>query len=47
MGSTPRWFVSPDPNDQGVDLDRLMVVTQLVLVVVSLRYLASLRHPDR
>ena len=47
MGATPPWVVSPDPNDQGVDLDSLMVVMQLVLVVASLRYLASLRHPDR
>lgn len=47
MGAPPPWSVSPDPNDQGVDLDSLMVVMQLVLVGASLRYLASLRHTDR
>jgi uncharacterized membrane protein YphA (DoxX/SURF4 family) len=47
MGATPPWFVSPDPNDQGVDLDSLMVVMQLVLVVASLRYLTSLRRPSK
>ncbi len=26
MGATPPWLISPDPNDQGVDLDSLMVV---------------------
>jgi uncharacterized membrane protein YphA (DoxX/SURF4 family) len=47
MGATAPWVISPDPNDQGVDLDSLMAAMQLVLAAASLRYLVSLRHADR
>ncbi len=47
MGANPPWLISPDPNDQGVDLDSLMVVMQLVLVGASVRYLVSIRRAHR
>ena len=47
MGATAPWVISPDPNDQGVDLDSLMAIMQLVLAAASLRYLVSLRQADR
>jgi uncharacterized membrane protein YphA (DoxX/SURF4 family) len=43
-GATPPWLISPDPNDQGVDLDSLMAVMQVVLVAASLRYLYIVRR---
>jgi hypothetical protein len=47
MGAPAPWTLSPDPYDQGVDLDSLMVVMQLVLIATSVRYLAILRREDR
>jgi thiosulfate dehydrogenase (quinone) large subunit len=47
MGAPAPWTLSPDPYDQGVDLDSLMVVMQLVLVATSLRYLSILRRENR
>ncbi len=47
MGAPAPWTLSSDPNDQGVDLDSLMVFMQLVLVATSLRYLAMLRRENR
>ncbi len=44
MGSTPFWQISPDPNDQGVDLDSLMMIMQIVLVAVSVGYIWRLRR---
>jgi hypothetical protein len=44
MGVTPFWQISPDPNDQGVDLDSLMMIMQIVLVAVSVGYIWRLRR---
>jgi len=44
MGATAPWIISADPSDQGVDLDSLMSMLQLVLAAVCLVYLVSLRH---
>ena len=47
MGATAPWMISPDPNDQGVDLDSLMVMVQLAFAAVALVYLVRLRrHVD-
>ena len=47
MGATAPWMISPDPNDQGVDLDSLMVMAQLAFAAVALVYLVRLRrHVD-
>jgi uncharacterized membrane protein YphA (DoxX/SURF4 family) len=47
MGSTAPWAISPNPNDQGVDLDSLMMIMQLVLVSVSVGALWWLRRDAR
>jgi thiosulfate dehydrogenase (quinone) large subunit len=44
MGVQPPWVVSPNPNDQGVDLDSLMVILQVALAVVSVSYLVRARN---
>jgi uncharacterized membrane protein YphA (DoxX/SURF4 family) len=43
MGANAPWTISPDPNDQGVDLDSLMVMLQLVVVVASVYLLRQRR----
>jgi len=45
MGATAPWVISPDPNDQGVDLDSLLVMLQLVVAFASL-YLMRVRRPE-
>ena len=47
MGATAPWAISPDPNDQGVDLDSLMMIMQLVLVSVSVGAIWWLRRDAR
>ena len=37
------WFIAADPFQEGVDLDSLMPVVQVVLSLVALRYLIVLR----
>ena len=37
------WFIAADPFEEGVDLDSLMPVVQVVLSLVALRYLIVLR----
>jgi thiosulfate dehydrogenase [quinone] large subunit len=44
MGATAPWIISADPYDQGVDLDSLMAMLQLVIAAVCLVYLVRLRH---
>jgi hypothetical protein len=44
MGATAPWVISPDPNDQGVDLDSLMFMLQVVLAIASVAYLVRLRR---
>jgi len=44
MGADAPWVISADPNDQGVDLDSLMTLLQVVLAVVSLTYLVRIRR---
>ena len=47
MGATAPWAISPDPNDQGVDLDSLMMIMQFVLVSVSVGAIWWLRRAAR
>ena len=44
MGATAPWIISADPYDQGVDLDSLMSMLQLVIVAAGMVYLVSHRH---
>jgi hypothetical protein len=44
MGANPPWMISPNPNDQGVDLDSLLAILQLVLATACLGYLIVLRR---
>lgn len=43
-GASSPWVVAPDPNDQGVDLDSLMLVMALVLAGACVRQLASIHR---
>ncbi|MGZ6267386.1 MAG: hypothetical protein ACXWM8_00415 [Candidatus Limnocylindrales bacterium] len=48
MGANPPWMIAADPNDQGVDLDSLLAMLQLVLATVCLGYLVlARRRADR
>jgi hypothetical protein len=44
MGANPPWVISPDPYDQGVDLDSIFVILQLIVAAVCAKYLWSLRR---
>lgn len=44
MGATAPWAISPDPNDQGVDLDSLMMIMQVVLASASIGAIVWLRR---
>ena len=41
------WVIAADPFEEGVDLDSLMPVLQVILSLVSLRYLVALRRASR
>lgn len=41
------WFIAADPFEEGIDLDSLMPVLQVILSLVGLRYLIALRGAVR
>lgn len=47
MGANAPWTIAPDPNDQGVDLDSLMVVLQLVFAGVAFGAIRQIRRNAR
>ena len=46
-GANHLWIIAADPNGEGVDLDSVMPVIQLILSAVSLYVLVSLRRATR
>ena len=43
-GANHPWIIAADPNGEGIDLDSVMPIIQLILSAVSLRYLLALRQ---
>ncbi len=46
-GANHLWIIAADPNGEGVDLDSVMPVIQLILSAVSLNVLLSIRRSTR
>ncbi len=46
-GANHLWIIAADPNGEGVDLDSVMPVIQLILSAVSLNVLLSIRRATR
>ena len=46
-GANHPWIIAADPNGEGIDLDSVMPIIQLILSAVSLRYLLALRRSAR
>ena len=46
-GANHPWIIAADPNGEGIDLDSVMPIIQLILSAVSLRYLFALREAAR
>ncbi len=46
-GSTHPWLIAADPNDEGVDLDSLMPIIQLIISSVALVFLRRVRYEQR
>ena len=46
-GANHPWIIAADPNGEGIDLDSVMPIIQLILSAVSLRYLLALRQSAR
>ena len=46
-GANHPWIIAADPNGEGIDLDSVMPIIQLIISAVSLRYLLALRQSAR
>lgn len=46
-GASHPWIIAADPFDEGIDLDSVMPIIQLILGAVSLRFLVALRREAR
>lgn len=46
-GANHLWIIAADPNGEGIDLDSVMPVIQLIISVVSLNVLLSIRRAAR
>ncbi len=46
-GASHPWLIAADPNGEGVDLDSLMPVIQLIISVVAFTFLRRLRSAPR